>query len=103
MAKIEFSPEALTDIKDIKKYIADELSNEIAALNTVKKITEKIRELEDFPQMGASLSVNVNFDTDYRFIVCGNYMAFYRIEKEKVRVVRIVYGRRDFMRVLFEK
>ncbi|MBS5909823.1 MULTISPECIES: type II toxin-antitoxin system RelE/ParE family toxin [Paenibacillus] len=35
---------------------------------------------------------------DYR---CDNYLIFYRYEDGVVYVVRILYGRRNFIRVLF--
>lgn len=52
-------------------------------------------------EMGAPLSAIVDFETDYRFLVCGNYTAFYRFENRTVYIVRVLYGRRDFMRILF--
>ena len=99
MAEIKFSPEALNDLKQTKAYITDELCSEAAAINTIAKITKNIRMLSDFPKAGAPLSSMVNMDTDYRFLVCGNYTAFYRFEENTVYIVRVLYGRRDFMRI----
>lgn len=101
MADISFSPEAVSDLQQTKAYITDELCNEQAAVNTIAKITGRIRELVAFPEMGAPLSSIVDFETDYRFLVCGNYTAFYRFENQTVYIVRVLYGRRDFMRILF--
>ena len=101
MADRSFSPEAISDLQQAKAYITDELCNEQAAMNTIAKITGRIRELAAFPEMGAPLSAIVDFETDYRFLVCGNYTAFYRFENRTVYIVRVLYGRRDFMRILF--
>lgn len=101
MADISFSPEAVSDLQQTKAYITDEHCNEQAAVNTIAKITSRIRELAAFPEMGAPLSSIVDFETDYRFLVCGNYTAFYRFENQTVYIVRVLYGRRDFMRILF--
>lgn len=101
MAELSFSPEAVSDLQQTKAYITDELCNEQAATNTIAKITGRIRELASFPEMGAPLSSIVDFETDYRFLVCGNYTAFYRFENQTVYIVRVLYGRRDFMRILF--
>ena len=84
MADISFSPEAVSDLQQTKAYITDELCNEQAAVNTIAKITSRIRELAAFPEMGAPLSSIVDFETDYRFLVCGNYTAFYRFENQTV-------------------
>lgn len=102
MAKIKFSADAVSDMQQIKTYITEELCNEQAAVDTVDKIMKRIRVLETFPKSGAPISSVVPFDISYRFLVCGHYTAFYRVENETVFIVRILYGRRDFMRILFE-
>ncbi len=101
MYKISFSPEAVDDLKEIKQYIKDELYNEQAAKNTVAKILKKIKLLSDFPESGSSLSAIIGFDTDYRYLVCDNYIAFYRIDNKNVLIVRVLYGRRNYMQILF--
>ena len=101
MADLSFSPEAISDLQQAKAYITDELCNEQAAMNTIAKITGRIRVLAAFPDMGAPFSAIVDFETVYRFLVCGNYTAFYRFENRTVYIVRVLYGRRDFMRILF--
>lgn len=103
MFEISFSPEALRDLQQTKKYISEELSNDIAAIQTLVRIVNRIQELATFPQMGAPLSSIVEMDTDYRYLVCGNYTAFYRVDGQSVYIVRVLYGRRDFMSVLFGK
>lgn len=103
MAEIIFSPEALSDLKQTKTYITEELCSEQAAFNTLSKIMKRIRMLADYPEAGSPLASIVNVANDYRFLVCGNYTAFYRYEKGKVYIVRVLYGRRDFMRILLKK
>ena len=70
-------------------------------MGTIAKITKKIYRLADFPASGAPLSSIVGFETDYRFLVCENYTAFYRIENQTVYIIRVLYGRRNFMQILF--
>ena len=38
-----------------------------------------------------------------RFLVCDSYMIFYHSEKQEVTIDRVLYGRRDYLRVLFDK
>ena len=101
MAEIKVSPEAINDLQQTKAYIIEELCNEQAAINTVSKIIKRIRMLADFPESGAPLSSIIGIETDYRFLVCGNYTAFYRLENSLVYIVRILYGRRNFVQILF--
>lgn len=101
MYKIVFSPAAVDDLLKTKKYITEELGSEQVAVNTVAKIMVKIRQFSEFPLSGPSLSSIINIETSYRFLVCGNYTAFYRLVDNEVRIIRVLYGRRNFMQILF--
>lgn len=86
---------------EISKYITEELDNPTAAANIIARITKRIRELSEFPELGPPLDSIINIQTDYRFLVCGHYTAFYRHDGDGVYVYRVLYGRRDFMKILF--
>ena len=103
MAKINFTPDALEDMKESKAYITDELCSEQSAINTVEKIMKHIRQLGSFPESGAPLSSIINLEVPYRFLVCGNYTAFYKVDGDEVHIIRVLYGRRNFMQILFGK
>jgi addiction module RelE/StbE family toxin len=96
-----YSPEADKDLSDIEDYISDELQNPASARKTVVMIANRIGDLRQFPELGASLSGIVDFDCDYRYLVCGSYLAFYRIEDKSVFIDRILYGKRDYIAILF--
>ena len=102
MIKIRITPAALNDLKEIKSYIENDLLNPIAANNVIKRIIEDYSRLEISPHMGPSLSTRVPFDTDYRFIVSGNYLVFYKADDEFVSIYRILYGRRDYLKIIFD-
>ena len=87
MAKINFTPDALEDMKEIKAYITDELCSEQSAINTTQKIMKRIRQLADYPEIGAPLSSIINLEVPYRFLVCGNYTAFYKVEADEVHII----------------
>ena len=101
MAELHVSPEAHDDLRDIKEYITEELGNPSAAANTVSKITRAMRGLVAFPDIGAPLSPVVKIPNNYRFLVCGNYLVLYRHEGNTVYVMRVVYGKRDYIKILF--
>lgn len=100
--KIRVSPAALTDLKEIKEYIENDLLNPIAATNVIKRIIEDYSKLEIFPHIGMPLSTKIPFETDYRFIVSGNYLIFYRVDDEYISIYRILYGRRDYLKIIFD-
>lgn len=101
MNNLYLSQAAQDDLTEIKAYISEELENPTAALSTVGRITKSIRILRTHAMAGAPLSSVANVDNDYRFLVSGNYMVFYRAIGSEVYVDRILYGRRDYLRVLF--
>jgi addiction module RelE/StbE family toxin len=101
MAKIRYSDAAKADLEQIGDYISEKLKSPVAALNTVNKIQDAVDKLEEFPFMGASMSSIVKADTDYRFLVSGNYLVFYHADSNNVYIDRILYGRRDYLQILF--
>lgn len=101
MNNLHLSDEAQNDLVEIKAYIEEELLNPSAALATVRKITKSLRILKTYAKAGPPLSSIADVESDYRFIVSGNYMSFYRTYENEVYVDRILYARRDYMRVLF--
>jgi addiction module RelE/StbE family toxin len=98
--KIRYSKLARNDLKDIKKYISNELSNPTAAQRVINNIAKRIRGLTQFPLMGAPLNVGDEAYADLRILVCGNYLAFYRPQGETIFIDRILYGRRDYLAIL---
>lgn len=103
MNELLISPKAQNDLDEIKQYISFELENPIAAATTLKRITQDIRQLCDYAKIGKLLSSIVDCATDYRFLISGNYLIFYRVVENKVYVDRILYARRDYLRILLEE
>ena len=103
MNKLQLSRAAQKDLLEIKSYIAVDLENPKAAMEAIKRITKKIRLLNDTPLMGAALASISGANSDEIFLVCGSYMVFYRITRENIFIDRVLYGRRDYLRVLFDK
>lgn len=101
MNNLHLSEEAQADLEEIKEYISKELENPAAALSTVGKITKGMRILQSHAFAGAPLSSIANLESDYRFLVSGKYLTFYRVVNSEVYVDRVLYGRRDYLRILF--
>lgn len=102
MPKIRVTPAALNDLKEIKSYIENDLANPIAANNVVKRIIKDYSLLETSLYMGPVLSAKIHIKTDFRFIVSGNYIVFYKVDETYVSIYRILYGRRDYLKIIFE-
>ena len=100
--KIHYSPESRRDLDDIWDYIVSELQNRSAAERVINRIIDAVDPLKNFAEMGAPLSSIADIETDYRFLVSGNYMVFYRVQGNDVYIDRVLYGRSDYMSVLFK-
>ena len=98
---IHYSVESRRDLDDIWDYIASELQNRVAAERVVNRILDAVDRLEDFAEMGALLSSVADVSGDYRFLVSGNYMVFYHVNDKDVYIDRVLYGRRNYLRILF--
>ena len=103
MIRVSLSPDAERDLIQIKSYITDDLDNPIAANRVLAGITKRISILSEFPEIGPMLETIVSVQSDYRFLVCGNYLAFYLFEQNMVLVDRVLYGKRDFIKILFNE
>lgn len=102
MYDVSLSAQACRDLCEIETYISEELGNPAAAERTVDSIIERIRSLENFPQTGSPLQTIIEAASSYRFLVCGNYLAFYYYSGSSVFVSRILYGKRECIKILFE-
>lgn len=101
MNNLHLSPNAEKDLYEIKDYIEKILENPQAALSTVAKITKTIRRLREHALIGAPFSAIAKVNSEYRYLVSGNYLVFYRVVDKDVFIDRILYGRRDYLRILF--
>lgn len=99
---IHYSPQALDDLEEIWSYIHDELCNPSAARNTIDGILKAVERLKVFTGAGAVLSFSDGINSGYRFVMYSNYLAFYRVIESDVYVDRIIYGKRDYMSILFD-
>ena len=99
--KIHYSSESRRDLDDIWDYIVSELQNRSAAERVINRIIDAVDPLKNFAEMGTPLSSIADVGTDYRFLVSGNYMVFYRIQGSDVYIDRVLYGRSNYINILF--
>lgn len=100
--KIKYTPAAVDDMDEIFSYISqDHITN---AEILLERLNGEIVKLADFPNMGSVLSDEENtiIQRGYRFIVVQPYLVFYRITDNTIIIHRILHGRRDYLRELFD-
>lgn len=100
--KIKITARALRDIREIHKYITDNLKEQSIADKLLDKIEAEILTLKNMP-----LRHNIDRDEqlkhrNLRKLLVDNYLIFYTVyEKTKtVFIVRVLYARRDWLNLL---
>lgn len=101
MDKLIVSPLARSDMREIGDYISRELRNPDAAFRMIRRFQDAMTPLREFPEMGSPLLMAGKQSAPYRFLVCGSYLIFYHISSEAVYIDRVLYGRRDYLALLF--
>ena len=89
--KIEITELAEKDLENVADYIAFELSNFVAAKNTVKGIRKQINSLVNFPERNEldedEFLAEIGVRTDYY----RNYKIYYIIWGDTIYIVRILH------------
>lgn len=101
MAKLIVSPLARADMREIGDHISQKLRNPDAALRMIRRFREAMSPLREFPESGAPLLAAGKQSAPYRYLVCGSYLIFYHVADSAVYIDRVLYGRRDYMAILF--
>ena len=99
--ELYYTPRARNDLLQIKESIIEKFDDENLAKKILRKMTETVRQLITFPYLGQELSGITGIYTDYRCLFCEKNYVFYRIEADRVCVIRVLNERQDYMRILF--
>lgn len=100
--RLEYAPDALDDIQETKRYISTVLKNRSAADRVVNMIVLSCRQLKEQPNLGMSVEARTGYSSDLRYLICESWLVFYRVQGDTVRIVRVINGRTDYIRILFD-
>ncbi|MCL1874689.1 MAG: type II toxin-antitoxin system RelE/ParE family toxin [Synergistaceae bacterium] len=96
--KVIIAPSALEDLRDILRYVAQELASPETAVKTLDAIECAIFSLSDMPKIHALVSDDRLFALGYRKLNIKNYIVFFIVNDayKTVEVDRVLYARRDW-------
>jgi len=102
MGKCEaaFSQQALDDLEDIVLYIARDSKQN--ALKVRDRIISTAKKLEDFPMTGRAVPDEKISKRGFRMIGVSSYLLFYKVYSQKVIILRVLHGKRDYPHLLSE-
>ena len=99
---VQYSAEAVEDLRNIYQYIAVELQAPQAAQGQVDRIRKMIRSLSPTPTRFAAVEWEPWASMGMRKVPVNNYLVFYLVENADltVTVVRIFYGGRNVEEII---
>lgn len=99
---IQITEPAEKDLHEIGVYISKELLEPEIAKKLVSKIAKAVSSLEEMPLRNALAADKRLAHKSIRKIMVDNYIVFYIVsdESKTVTIVRILYGRRDWINLL---
>ena len=100
--RVDITEPAENDLVDIVKYIASQLSAPFSALDRMDLLEEAMTGLSELPQRCPVVRDERLSQMGYSKLIVKNYAVFFSIdEKNKVvNIERILYVRRDWLRIL---
>lgn len=100
--QVLFTDTANADLRDIAYYIADAEKDRNVAIRFVKRLQERTRILEQFPESGAIPKDRVLRSNGYRSLTYKDYLLFYQHQENEniAYIVAIFNGKRDYMRIM---
>lgn len=103
--RVQYSAEALEDLKSIYRYIADELQAPQAAQGQGDRIRKMIRSLSTSPSRFAAVEWEPWASMGMRKVPVNNYLVFYLVQNadSTVTVIRIFYGGRNIEEIVKEE
>lgn len=97
---IEYSKESKEDLVGIKKYIKYNLQESETVNKLISKIRKSIKSLKDNPEIYTIIDDVIIRELEIRKLIVDNYIVFYKIKNESIEIVRIMYGRRNWINLL---
>ena len=97
---IEYSKESKEDLIGIKQYIKYKLQEPETANKLISKIRKSIKTLKDNPEIYTIIDDDIIRKLEIRKLIIDNYIVFYKIKNESIEIVRIMYGRRNWINLL---
>lgn len=97
---IEYSRESKQDLIEIKRYIKYNLQESEIAQNLIPKIRKEINNLTNNPDIYSIIDDDIIKKLEIRKLIVDNYIVFYKVKSYSIQIVRIMYGRRNWINLL---
>ena len=97
--KIEYSRAAIRDLDRVWAEVLDASKDYEITERYIEELLDKVEAKADYPKAGSPLYYENSF-TGYYFVIFKAYIAFYRIDSDRMLIDRVLFGRSDYFRIL---
>lgn len=97
---VEYSKESKQDLIGIKQYIKYSLQEPEIAKKLISKIRKEINNLKNNPEIYTIIDDDMIKKLEIRKLIVDEYIVFYRIKNDNIQIVRVMYGRRNWINLL---
>ena len=97
--KIEYSRTAIRDLDRVWAEVLEASKDYEITERYIEELLDKDEAKADYPKAGSPLYYENSF-TGYYFVVFKAYIAFYRLESDRMLIDRVLFGRSDYLRIL---
>ena len=95
MLDLAWRPRAHLDRESIAIYLGVEKQAPQAAYDTLRRIDKAIDRVREFPDSGGHFTAEGLHRFEYRTVLSGPYIVFYRYDRTTLTVYRIVHQRQN--------
>lgn len=96
MTGIRYTEDAVRDLEQIYRYIAEDNIN--AAIEHRQRLKQRCLGLVDHPRIGPKRE---EIKPGLRSVTEGDYVVLYRIAQDEVVISRVIHGKQDLRRLSF--
>ena len=100
--EVLISPPAVKQVKEIARYISEELSNPIAAGSFLDRFRERIMKLDAFPEAYPLLDEDPWKEKGVRKMMLKSFVAYFAVDAKRLQVIvlAVLYAGRNQLRQL---
>ena len=100
--EVEVSPFAQDDFNEIIEYYSSYSQDYVETI--ISEFEENVMSLQQHPKSGRIIpELEKQGITQYRELIQGYYRIVYKISKDKVVILTVIDGRRNFEEIIIEK
>ena len=98
--RLKIYPLAQADMEQIFRYISEDLCNPTAALGQINDFEKAFDNICIFPESCPIIRNEYVKDGSLRKLIVNNYIAFYRVKDNEIQIIRVLYGMRNYEKLL---